>query len=710
MAPTDEELRALQRSSGKLAGFSPKNLELDHSFDIQNSGSQAMLIPFMGSVIRFRCHILGHEPVHDIDCEPARAYAVEFDGDSESYMAITSAKPDLFRLTLAQKMRESGSSGHLRIIDWGVCAWPSGQEFMVCIMERPKGLRLVRDLTEGFEPFKENTIKHQFVLPMLRFLESIHGAGVHSCSIRVTNLYWDGDDQDSLVLGNMVTGYPGGKQDVLFETIERGMCSPFAKGQGSEADDIYAVGATLVCLLGGKNPFDGMSEEKILNLKMNEGSFDAMASRLDLSQSMRSLLRGLLDDDPKERWDLDQIRLWSEGSRTKTEQKIRVLKKVTRAVEFLGYKHSSLRSLTHAMTKEPHKTQEVILTVGGSFENWLKARIEEDHPNFNFEKIVRPFRAAYSQRKPDSILVVHFVNQLGYPGDPLRYGNIGISLDGLGSFFIEGLTNPGLYQLLYELMEQKILREYYSKKDTQAMVRLAPYIDTVESFMRQRTIGFGAERCLYELNPHFACQSDILGGHYVYKADQILNALEKVADSRARPTQVYDRQIFAFLLARLLDLPPEWIAMLKVQESSSTIILTYVRILSFLQDSTGNHPYPKLTSWLGEHVGPVIQTYKNRKKRELMQKKLALVGRTGKISELLDFIDNQEERIKDQRALAQAQRDYTLHELDVRQINMRKNAIINPKSQFGKRFALLICYTILMVSIYVSIIENLVIG
>jgi hypothetical protein len=105
----------------------------------------------------------------------------------------------------------------------------------------------------------------------------------------------------------------GFAQPVVYETIENAIADPFGRGPGSVMDDLYALGVLLLRLHVGYDPTETMNEEDIVSAKITAGSFAALAGREKLSTTMAEVLRGLLNDKPGDRWNLQQLGGWSLG-------------------------------------------------------------------------------------------------------------------------------------------------------------------------------------------------------------------------------------------------------------------------------------------------------------------------------------------------------------------------------------------------------------
>ena len=68
------------------------------------------------------------------------------------------------------------------------------------------------------------------------------------------NLYFADTGQRTLMLGEAAPAPPGFSQPDLFEPIELAGADKAARGEGTLADDLFALGITVLCLLLGRVP------------------------------------------------------------------------------------------------------------------------------------------------------------------------------------------------------------------------------------------------------------------------------------------------------------------------------------------------------------------------------------------------------------------------------------------------------------------------
>ena len=90
-------------------------------------------------------------------------------------------------------------------------------------------------------------------------------------------------------------------QPALFEPPYSAMCLPSGRGDGSIADDVYALGVLLLCLALGRAPLAQLDDSAILRRKLELGTYAALAGDERLPPIIGDLVRGMLAEDPEHR-------------------------------------------------------------------------------------------------------------------------------------------------------------------------------------------------------------------------------------------------------------------------------------------------------------------------------------------------------------------------------------------------------------------------
>ena len=134
--------------------------------------------------------------------------------------------------------------------------------------------------------------------PAAQALDRLNARGVTHRAIRPDNVFQSAPGRP-VTLGQGWAAPPASLQPALFEPPYSAMCLPCARGEGSIADDVYALGALMVVLALGLIPLAGLDPVGVVRRKLELGSFAALAGEAHLPSAIADLARGMLAEEPE---------------------------------------------------------------------------------------------------------------------------------------------------------------------------------------------------------------------------------------------------------------------------------------------------------------------------------------------------------------------------------------------------------------------------
>ncbi|MBF0563463.1 MAG: serine/threonine protein kinase [Alphaproteobacteria bacterium] len=278
------------------------------------------------------------------------------------------------RVNMMRSLRGVKASGILPMIEFGPVPWPDGRSCMAVLYQEPLGGRVRSDTRTRNDPIHERDINRMAIDPLRAGIKELNERRVTHRAIRPDNLYYMDPARQQIVFGDCVTSPPGYDQPMISETIVSGMTQRDGRGAGMLENDLYAFGVVILSLLTGRHPCADLSDEDILHAKITQGSYQALIGDLRLPLPMTELLRGLVSDDPQQRWDLEALDLWTEGRRLSPIQ-TKPAQKAQRDFPFKGKLYSNTRELAAALGQNWDAAVDPIRD--GQLETWLKRSLDD---------------------------------------------------------------------------------------------------------------------------------------------------------------------------------------------------------------------------------------------------------------------------------------------------------------------------------------------
>ncbi|MBF0268339.1 MAG: hypothetical protein HQL44_07080 [Alphaproteobacteria bacterium] len=639
-------------------------------------------------LLRDRYQIFPATPMFDFDLPSATAFACSDKRDPNSYLLAYVCKPELPpRINVLRSLKGQQITGVMPLLEWGVTEWPpAGRQCMIVIYQRPLGGRVMPSLESEIAPLDEYELVKKIVPQMALALKELSDRGISHRAIRPTNLYWMDDLCEQMVLGDCVTSPPAYDQPVLFEGIEAGMCLPAARGSGGHADDLYALGVSMLMLKLGRDPLKGVEASQLIKAKITKGTYSLMVGDERLPLSMIEVLRGLLCDDPAERWTVNDLDLWTNGRRLSPLQP-KQEKRAVRGFAFLGAEYNTARELAFVMAENWGKAAEPMLD--GQLEVWLRRGIENKEMADLVSTAIKSVKQTpgVDQKTAEDLLVTRVLMLLD-PMSPIRYKGFSALPLGFG---------PALAVIMGSKADPKLFAECILRDVPHIWFETRPEYDAsnsqidnlfkdLKAYMQQSAMGYGLERVLYDLNEALPCQSPLVADSFVVDIGELLPALEQTAKKIDPRTMPMDRHIAAFIACRF-DFNVERQVTALNDKSSQNQLLGMLSLLGTVQWRLGPESLPGLASWMGAHLGPVVGAFHSRARRRDMEKELPRLVRSGNLPELFAYIDNHEEKRRDEDGYLLARAEYAASSQEASEIESGSDRRNQQATRYGHQAA-----------------------
>ena len=478
---------------------------------------------------------------------------------------------------------------------------------------------------------------------------------------------------------------PGFDQPAAFETIERALTSPAGRGEGAVGDDLFALGATLVCLLVGRNPVEDLSEDDLIAARTKWGSLTAYCGKTHIPLALVEPLRAMLNDDPGKRWDREKLDLWVDGSSV-TPTRVKLVPSSKTGFPFAGKEHHTARTLARAMTRNVSEAATAIKE--GGLGLWLRGALREVNRADKIDEIVHVAKARQGDWQGSDDVVVAKVAMLLDPQAPIRYKGFSFLPEGYGPALAVEFTRGGDIQIAAEVVARELPGFWLSAQQDARLDKrdIATTFVQLRGFLQINEPGYGIERCLYELNPSLPCQSPLVTGDHVVAIEELLPSLDHKAtrgETKARPM---DRHIAAFIATRFdEDTEPHLRALAAAEKGMSLIGM--LSLLAFLQWRLRPGALYGLSSWVGGLLGPAINLYHSRTVRDEVERAIPRLVRQGSLPEIFDLIDDAEALTRDAERYGAARAAFITAEAEIERLADTDAARAAAAERTGQRVA-----------------------
>jgi hypothetical protein len=567
----------------------------------------------------------------------------------------------------------------------------------VIFLERPNGIRLSDSLK--LQPrLHEHRILDYVIQPILQGLLVLREKKTSHGNICAENLYIS----DSSVLGECYSAPPGTLTHYLYHPLERLMCGHLGFGEANEKTDIFALGMLTYELMYGLEKVKSVPKDDYIRMVMNFGTYQLLTNNRSQSEAFQDFFRGILNDNPIERWGIDQLVQWSSGKRFNMTAPVQP-KESTRPITFLGETFFNRRLFGNALHRYWREARKDIKAL--KIDRWIESGIHKPELAVAVERLLRIGGEASNESQLNDMLtrVIGILD----PTAPIRTMLLSVRPDSIGITLadtIRGETTPELSQLM-DVIETDVSSYWAELSEANKYGDMAPILwrlQRAKTYLKRKNFGFGLERVLYELNPSLPCHSPLLYGYHITTAQDALKALDAIAQTVGPTTSFMDRHLAAFIACKI-DMGKEIrmsdLVSVKHMEHHEELIV--LKILAKAQQKYNLFPLVGLSAWVAMRVELMLDDVHNRILRKKLKLQLKKLSYTGKIAEAILPILSRDVAQNDMKGFTQA---IALHQITYKRIERYENPdlIEYYAREMGGKLAAFISYMILFVSCYVT--------
>lgn len=654
--------------------------------------------------LRDRYLIYPERPLPELNAPNAQAFLAEDRRDAGKPLFALISRPDLpTRTGLMRTLKGIQTPGLMHLDEWGVLFWPhSGRNLMGVVYDRPAGGRVMASLDAEFKRVDEYEIVRKVAAPLINALKETAQRNIVLRSIRPTNMFWM-EQRDRIALGDAVLTPPAYEQPAVFETIEVAMATPGGRGVGTFSEDLYALGVSLVMLMLGHNPVAGIDDYALLQMKVAQSSYSVLVRDERLPLGMIEVLRGLLCDDPEERWNLESLDLWLSGRRLSPLQP-KLDRRGARGYKFQGQELYTCREIGMALVR--HWDLGIPQVIEGRLELWLRRALEDKARADTIAAVVRGATSA-DKRAAGDIALARSAMVLD-PNAPIRYKALCAMPGGFDTALAVLVAEQKEPKLWAECIMREVPRAWFENRTeyNPEWSMLDATFKRLRGFLTQTAMGYGIERCLYDLNETMPCQSPLVVKDYVLELKELLPALDnaaKTADPKGWPV---DRHIAAFVAAHAdFDIDKPMSALSDPDPSINSLAM--LNLLALIQWRAGAEARPNLGAWVAGLLGPAVAGFHSKERRQRLEKEIPKVGRTGNLVELFNLLDNAGERERDADEFLNAQSEFNTVKQELTAIETGRVGRDDAARRLGQQIAAFVSAMVAMITLTALVVMEL---
>lgn len=523
----------------------------------------------------------------------------------------------------------------------GVVNWePEGRYRYAIIFDNIYGQPAMKNIKGKQEPLSEDKLVNMVIKPITTLLRNFKEKNFVHGSIRPDMLFENVlDGGKSYALAPALSMPLAFDQPVLYETVERGMAQSSGRGLGSSSTDLYALGVTLAVLLIGYNPLGKRTDHEIIRAKVEYGTFSSLLGNQRIPQGINEVLRGLLQDDPKARWDIEDLEKWVEGRRMSPRQSNKE-PKAARSFEFINEKYSSLRLLAKALTENSSEAIKVL--EAGLLKRWIERSLGDRAVIERFEHATEGYISGDNKDQLYGENIIAKISMALDPGAPIRYRGVSVMPDGVGLALTEAVAYQKNVDVYTDIIQHELIPFWFSCQRDSAVdvVTQMGLMEACKGFLRNKKIpGNGVERCVYYLNKEASCLSPHFQNYDVHDPITFIMALEVIAGQSDRPKEVFDQHMAAFLSTHFSAANEGDIQLLGAYDLKIKY-KAMLTLFSGLQAYAEIPKMPNLAKWMMTMIEPVVNNYNSRALRQKIQADLEGLANEGDLVGMRDLLEN----------------------------------------------------------------------
>lgn len=579
------------------------------------------------------------EPLSYLDKGKIKAYrAIGGSRHSANLFALVCDKSMTPRFLLKNKYTNINNPNFCKLVQSGKAYLPSTKEEKFCfVYEDTIGYPYIKqsDVNDVALGWKPEIVLSNIIIPMITLLKDLRNKELTHGEIWPGNMFDGGSKAgQKIYLGECLSAPASSQLPSLYEPIERALADPMGRGPGDLLDDLYSFGASLAVMLRNEDPMKGISAERIIEYKIEKGSYAALLGKERLSGGILELLRGLLYDDSTQRWTIEDLESWLDGRRLSPKQAPKRVK-ASRPIMFRGKKYTRPEVLAKDLHLEPDEAARLIDS--NEMDQWVDRAIEDKIVKNRLEQALQEiggYERGGSFNNRACVAVAHAL----YNDCCVRFKNIHFMPQGFGKYLTSTYVQQGEIEPFVEVIKYNFIVSVIRETRTLEKGALIASFDNARTYIKQKAMNAGLERVLYIIDPEAPCLSPILDKHYVLSPRDMMNAFEDICARESKATILFDRHIIAYLSVKDRQNIDPYLSDISSGDPRKRI-LGQLKILATIQKRLGLGNFPAICRWVTSNFDPVLEYFHDSKKCEALKLQVEKLTRDGDLKGIAGLFD-----------------------------------------------------------------------
>ncbi len=603
------------------------------------------------------------------------AFAVTDTADGQTGLMAVQVRRHLPVRDQALRNLAAGTiDGLLTPLAYGAAPGPGGEEVGFLICRAPPGPAL----SAALRVWPEAELLTLLLRPAARVLDQLAQRGLSHRGIRLDNVFRAGLGHP-VTLGCAWATPPAALQPAVAEPPYVAICRPGGRGDGTVADDVYALGVLMLTLALGRAPLAGVDEAEIIRQKLDQGSHAVLLGEQRMGHFVGDLLRGMLAEDPEHR--PPPALLLDPATARSRRTAARPPHRAARPIDLGNVVCWHPRMLAHALATQPELGLRALKT--GEVGQWLRrglgdgalaVRLDEQlgfrgagHPSGAGEE------ASAEAGGEDNLALMRAVAILD-PLAPMCWNGLNLWPDAIGTTLAEVMQDPAVPANVETagrvagLIGGEAQTAWSAQRlDRADSKRLRTDARQVHALLHLPGPVGGLARMTYQLNPLLPCMGAGLDGRWVIRLAELLPALEANARRDRALARPIGAGIAAFIAARG-DRGLEPLVSRLGDLTGTADPLAQLRLLAQMQARYHPKPLPALGAWVAERLETLLGKWHSRPRRAELRPQLLALATSGQLSALLALLDDPQAHRSDDHEVQGAARDLARIDAELAQL------------------------------------------